>query len=73
VCERRDSVSFYDYKIHEDCYNRALYIRLYCSILLFREPYKEFDVGPFLRFFIHIPYTYTTKNIIFINAHLLTF
>jgi hypothetical protein len=31
--ERRESVSFYEYNTHQDCYIRALYIRLYCSIL----------------------------------------
>jgi hypothetical protein len=54
--ERRE-IFFYDYKIHQDCYSGALYIRLHCSILLFREPYRESAVRPFLRFFGPIPYT----------------
>jgi hypothetical protein len=41
---------FYDYNIHKDCNSGALYIRLYCSILMFKEPYKEFAVGRFLYF-----------------------
>jgi hypothetical protein len=44
--ERRESF-FYDYKIHLDSYSGALYIRLYCSILLFKEPYRESIVGHF--------------------------
>jgi hypothetical protein len=39
---------FYDYIIHVDCNSGALYIRLYCSILMFREPYRESAVGCFL-------------------------
>jgi hypothetical protein len=39
---------FYDYNIHKDCNSGALYIRLYCSILMFREPYRESAVGRFL-------------------------
>jgi hypothetical protein len=39
---------FYDYNIHKDCNSGALYIRLYCSILMFREPYRESTVGRFL-------------------------
>jgi hypothetical protein len=39
---------FYDYNIHKDCNSGALYIRLYCSILMFRELYRESAVGRFL-------------------------
>ena len=47
--ERRDEREFfYDYKIHLDRYNGALYIRLYCSILLFMESYRESTVRHFL-------------------------
>ena len=54
--EGRESVSFYEYNSHLDCYSGALYIRLYCSILLFRDPYRESTVRLFLRFFGPIPY-----------------
>ena len=46
--ERRESVSFYEYNSHLDCYSGALYIRLYCSILLFRDLYKESPMRLFL-------------------------
>ena len=39
---------FYVYTIHLDRYSKALYIRLYCSILMFKKPYKESTVGSFL-------------------------
>jgi hypothetical protein len=39
---------FYDYNIYKDCNSGALYIRLYCSILMFREPYRESAVRRFL-------------------------
>jgi hypothetical protein len=31
-----------------DCYSGALYMRLHCSILMFRESCRESTVGPFL-------------------------
>jgi hypothetical protein len=40
---------FYEYNNHLDCNSRALYIRLYCCILMFRELYRESAVG---RFFV---------------------
>jgi hypothetical protein len=46
--ERGERIFFYDYIIHVDCNSGALYIRLYCSILMFREPYRESAVGRFL-------------------------
>ena len=55
--ERKESVSFYEYNSHLDCYSGALYIRLYYSILLFRDLYRESVVGLFLRFFGTILYT----------------
>jgi hypothetical protein len=39
---------FYEYNNHLDCNSGALYIRLYCCILMFREPYRESAVGRFL-------------------------
>jgi hypothetical protein len=42
TCEERgESVSFYEYNNHRNCNSRALYIRLYCSILMFRKLYKK--------------------------------
>jgi hypothetical protein len=46
--ERKECVSFYEYNNHHDCYSGALYIRLYCSILLFTDPYSESTVRLFL-------------------------
>ena len=46
VSEKREIFLFMNIIIHQDCYSGALYIRLHCSILLLREPYKESAVGP---------------------------
>jgi hypothetical protein len=45
---RGERILFYEYNNHLDCNSGALYIRLYCSILMFREPYRESAVGRFL-------------------------
>jgi hypothetical protein len=50
VTRERERVFFFFFNIinASDCYSGALYIRLYCSILLFGEPYRESAMGPFL-------------------------
>ena len=55
IRERRESVSFYEYNSHLDCYSGALYIKLYCSILLSRDPYRESAMRLFLYFFDIFP------------------
>ena len=39
---------FYVYNIHLSRYSRALYLRLYSNILMFRKPYRESTVKFFL-------------------------
>jgi hypothetical protein len=48
--ERKSFFFFFFFNIIDasDCYNGALYIRLYYSILMFRESYRESAMGPFL-------------------------
>jgi hypothetical protein len=48
VTGERERVIFFNIIDASDRYSGALYIRFYCSILMFREPYRESVVRPFL-------------------------
>ena len=44
----RECFFFFNLIIANDRYNEALYIRFYCSILMFMESYRKYVGGPFL-------------------------
>ena len=54
--DREEKFFFMIIIIHQDRYSRALYIRPYYSILLFRESYRKSTMRSFLWFFGPIPY-----------------